>query len=346
MKQTFFALAVLAGVLLHLAPAAARGGDVNYQLLKTIPVGGGGFWDYLAVDSVARRLYVSHGTKAEVIDLDKEVVIGEITNTPGIHGIAVARKLGRAFTSNGRENKVSIVDLKTLETLSKVDTGENPDCILFEPQREEVYTFNGRSKNATVIDAVTRKVVATIPLGGKPEFAQTDGGRIFVNIEDKNEVVVIDNSKHEVVAHWPIAPGEGASGMAIDRKNHRLFLGADKLMVMLDYSSGKVLGSVPIGDGVDANSFDSDTQLAFASCRDGTVTIAHEDAPDKLTVVQTLKTARGSRTMTLDPTTHKIYLAAVDYEKGSEGQRRPAAVAGSFRILVFGPATAQASSQK
>lgn len=340
MKNNALALAVLTLALLNLTPAAARGGEVKYQLLKTIPVGGEGFWDYLSVDSAGRRLYVSHGTKAVVLDLDQEVVVGEITNTPGIHGIAVAPKLGRAFTSNGRENKASIVDLKTLATIARVDTGENPDAIFFEPLREEVYTFNGRSKNSTIIDAKTGKIVATIPLSGKPEFAQADGGRIFVNIEDKNEVAVIDTAKHEVVATWPIAPGEGASGMAIDVKNHRLFLGADKLMVMLDYTSGKVVGSVPIGDGVDANSFDPATQLAFASCRDGTVTIVHEDAPDKLTVVQTLKTARGARTMTLDPATHKIYLAAVDYEKSSEGQRRPAASAGSFRVLVFGPAEA------
>lgn len=346
MKTFSLTLAVVTATLLNFAPASARGDEVHYQLLKTIPVGGDGGWDYLSVDSAGRRLYVSHGSKAVVIDLDKEVVSGEITNTPGIHGIAVAPKLGRAFTSNGRENKVSIVDLKTLETISRVDTGENPDAIFFEPQREEVYAFNGRSKNVTVIDAKTGKVVTTIPLGGKPEFAQADGGRVFVNLEDLNEVAVIDTAKHEVVAHWPIAPGEGASGMAIDLKNHRLFLGADKLMVMLDYTSGKVVGSVPIGDGVDANSFDPATQLAFASCRDGTTTIAHEDAPDKLTVVQTLKTVRGSKTMTLDPATHKIYLAAVDYEKGSEGQRRPNAVAGSFRVLVFGPAPAEASPKK
>ena len=346
MKTKFFTIAVVITTLLTLSPSPARAAEANYQLLKTIPVGGDGGWDYLSVDSAGRRLYVSHGTKAVVIDLDKETVVGDITNTPGIHGIAVAPKLNRAFTSNGRENKVSIVDLKTLETTSRVDTGENPDAIFFEPLREEIYTFNGRSKDSTVIDAKTGKVVATIPLGGKPEFAQADGARIFVNIEDKNEVVAIDTAKHEVVAHWPIAPGEGASGMAIDAKNHRLFLGADKLMVMLDYTTGKVVGSVPIGEGVDANSFDPATQLAFASCRDGTVTIAHEDAPDKLTVVQTLKTARGSRTMTIDPTTHKIYLAAVDYEKGSEGERRPKAVAGSFKVLVFGPATTEAAPKK
>ena len=346
MKTKSLAIAVVTATLLTFAPPPVHAAEVNYQLLKTISVGGDGGWDYLSVDSAGRRLYVSHGTKAVVIDLDKETVVGEITNTPGIHGIAIAPKLNRAFTSNGRENKVSIVDLKTLETISRVDTGENPDAIFFEPLREEVYTFNGRSKDATVIDAKTSKVVATIPLGGKPEFAQADGARIFVNIEDKNEVVAIDTAKHEVVAHWPIAPGEGASGMAIDVKNHRLFLGADKLMVMLDYTTGKVVGSVPIGDGVDANSFDPTTQLAFASCRDGTVTIAHEDAPDKLTVVQTLKTARGSRTMTIDTTTHKIYLAATDYEKASEGERRPKTVAGSFKVLVFGSAPVEATPKK
>jgi DNA-binding beta-propeller fold protein YncE len=345
MKKLITLIVVLSGGMAT-TQISALASEANYQLLKTIPVGGEGGWDYLSVDSAARRLYVSHGTKAVVIDMDREAVVGEITNTPGIHGIVIAPKLDRAFTSNGRENKVSVVDLKTLETLSRIDTGENPDAILFEPQREEVYAFNGRGKSATVIDAKSGKVTATITLDGKPEFAQADGGRVFVNLEDKNEVAVIDAARHEVVARWPIAPGEGASGMAIDMKNHRLFLGADKLMVMLDYETGKVVGSVPIGDGVDANSFDPTTQLAFASCRDGTTTIAHEDSPNKLTVVQTLKTARGSRTMTLDPKTHKIYLAAVEYEKGSEGQRRPNAIAGSFRVLVFGPASKEATPGK
>jgi len=346
MKNISLTFALITAMLLSFALVSAHGDDVDYQLLKTIPVGGEGGWDYLSVDSAGRRLYLSHTSKAVVIDLDKEVVVGEIADTPGIHGVAIAPKLGRAFTTNGRENKVSIVDLKTLKTLSKVATGENPDAIYYEPLREEVYSFNGRSKDATVIDAKTGQVVVTIPLGGKPESAQSDGGRVFVNIEDKNEVAVIDTAEHEVVARWPIAPGEGASGMAIDVKHHRLFLGADKLMVMLDYASGKVVGSVPIGDGVDANSFDPATQLAFASCRDGTVTIAHEDAPDKLTVVQTLKTARGSRTMTLDPATHKIYLSAADYENGSEGQRRPNAVPGSFKVLVFGPDASEATPPK
>ena len=321
------------------AAHAVFAADVNYHLLKTIPVGGDGGWDYLSVDSSAQRLYVSHSTKVVVIDLARDAVCGEITNTPGIHGLAPCPDLGLGVTSNGRENKAGIVDLKTLQTIAKVDTGANPDGMLYEPGRKEAYLFNGRGESATVIDPKAAKVLATIPLGGKPEFAQADvqAGRVFNNIEDKSEVVAIDTKTHEVVNRWPIAPGEEASGMAFDEKNHHLFLGCgNKLMVMMDSTSGKVLASVPIGDGVDANSFDPATQLAFASCRDGTVTIARADG-DKLTVVQTLKTAPGSRTMTLDPSTHKIYLAAADFEPSAAGQRRPKAIADSFKVLVFGP---------
>jgi len=253
------------------------------------------------------------------------------------------------FASNGRENKASIVDLKTLETRMKVETGANPDAILYVPGVQEVYTFNGTGKSATVFEAKTGKVVATIPLPGKPEFAQVDlkAGRIYNNIEDTSEVVAIDVKTHEVVAKWPIAPGEEASGMAIDLANHRLFLGAsNNLMVVMDSISGKVVTTVPIGPGVDANSYDPATKLAFASCGgDGTVTIARADSPDKLTVVQKLQTARGSRTMTLDPKTHNIYLASVDYEapaapaaQPAPGQRppRPKPLPNSFRVLVYG----------
>ena len=330
----------LASTFIALTFAAAAVHAADYQLTKTIPVGGDGGWDYLSVDSAAHRLYVSHASKVVVIDTAAEKVVGEITNTPGVHGIAVAAELNRGFVSCGRENKVAIVDLKTLETLSKVETGQNPDAIMFESKQAEVYAFNGRSKDATVIDAKSGKVVTTIPLGGKPEFAQEDAaaGRVFVNLEDTSEVVAIDIAKHEVASRWSIKPGEEASGMAIDLKNHRLFLGCggSKTMVMLDYTTGKVVGSVPIADGVDANAFDPATQLAFASCGAGTATIAHEDG-DKLTVVQTLKTASGARTMTIDPATHKIYLGAADYEGApSAGQRRPKMVSGSFKILVFG----------
>jgi DNA-binding beta-propeller fold protein YncE len=330
---------ILLPLLFSFAVAVCRA-DGLYQFIKEIPVGGDGGWDYLSVDSAAQRLYVSHGTKVVVIDLAKNQVVGEITNTPGVHGLAPAPDLGLGLTSNGRENKAGIVDLKTLQTLSKVDTGQNPDGMLYEPGQREFYTFNGRSQSATVIDARSAKVVATIPLDGKPEFAQADpkAGRVYDNIEDRNEVAVIDTKSHQVVTNWPVAPGEEASGMAIDLNNHRLFLGCggSKTMVMMNSTSGKVIASVPIGQGVDANAFDPGTGFAFASCGDGTTTIAHEDTPDKLTVIQTLETQRGSRTMALDPKTHRIYLAAAKFEAPAEGQRRGKMVPDSFKILVYG----------
>jgi YVTN family beta-propeller protein len=330
---------MLLPVLFSLTVAVCRA-DGPYHFIKEIPVSGEGGWDYCSVDSAGQRLYVSHGNEVVVIDLARDQVVGVITNTPGVHGLAPAPELGRGFVSCGRENKAAIVDLKTLQILSKVDTGQNPDGMLYEPGRQEVYLFNGRGQSATVIDAKTAKVVATIPLQGKPEFAQDDSkaGRVFNNIEDKNEVAIIDTKTHTVITNWLIAPNEEPSGMAIDLKNHRLFLGCggSKTMVMLDSTSGKVITSVPIGQGVDANAFDPGTRLAFASCGDGTVTIAHEDTPDKLTVVQTLETQRGSRTMTIDPKTHKIYLAAAKFEAPAEGQRRGKMVPGSFKILVYG----------
>jgi DNA-binding beta-propeller fold protein YncE len=325
-----------------ISTSTLRSETSSYHFLKEIPVGGEGGWDYLTVDPDGRRLYVSHGTKVVVIDIDKDMVVGEISDTPGVHGLAVARELNRGFSSNGQEDRCSIVDLQTLKTLSKVETGKNPDGMLYEPGRQEVYLFNGRGESATVVDAKSGKVVATIPLQGKPEFATADpqAGRVYDNLEDKSELVAIDTTKHEVVNRWPITPGEEASGMAIDPLHKRLFLGCgNKKMVMVDCTNGKVVGEVPIGQGVDANAFDPGTQLAFASCGDGTVTIAHEDSPEKLTVVQTLNTEPRARTMALDLKTHRIYLASARFEPpSSEGgeRQRPRLVAGSFKILVYG----------
>ncbi len=343
MKNHLLLLRILFVVTAALLGWPMLGAEGPYHFVKEIQVGGEGGWDYLSVDSLGRRLYVSHGAKVVVIDLDKEQVAGEIADTPGVHGFAPAPGLGRGFSSNGRENKVSVVDLKTLKTLSKVATGENPDAILYEPEHREVFAFNGRGHSATVIAAESENLVATIPLSGKPEFAAADpkAGRVYCNLEDKNSVAVIDTKLHKVFHNWPIAPGEEASGMAIDLDHQRLFLGChNKLMVMMDSTSGKVVASVPIGQGVDANAFDAGTGLAFSSCGDGTVTIAHEDSPDKLTVVQTLKTERGARTMTLDPKTHRIYLSTAKFEEataGSEGGRqRPKMVPGTFKVLVYG----------
>jgi DNA-binding beta-propeller fold protein YncE len=329
---------VLFGILSLLTAAVCRA-DGPYHFIKEIPISGNGGWDYLSIDPAAQRLYVSHATEVVVIDLAKDRVCGEITNTPGVHGVAVASDLGLGVTSNGRENKAGVVDLKTLQTLSKVDTAQGPDGMLYDPGQREAWLFCGRAQAVTVIDVKGAKVVATVPLDGRPEFATVDpeAGRVYDNLEDKSEVAVMDTKTHQVVDRWPIAPGESASGMAIDVKNHRLFLGCHNgKMVMMDNTNGKVVATVPIGQGVDANAFDPGTQLAFASCGDGTTTVAREETPDNLTVIQTLPTQRGSRTMALDPTTHKIYLAAAQFEAPAQGERRPRMVPGTFKILVYG----------
>ena len=332
MKNTLLSVVIL------LALITVGRAKEPYYFIKEIPVAGDDGWDYLTVDSAAHRLYISHGTKMIVLDLTKDTVLGEITNTLGVHGLALAPELGRGLITCGHEDKAAIVDLKTLAILSKVDTGANPDSMLYESGQQEFYTFNGRGRSATVIDAKSAKVVSTILLDGKPEFAQADtkAGQVYDNLEDKSEVVVIDTKLHAIVHRWPIAPGEAASGMAIDTKNHRLFIGChNHLMVMMDSQSGKVLATVLIGDGVDANAFDPETQLAFAACGDGLTTIAHE-AGEQLTVVQTLKTERSARTMAIDPATHKIYLASAKFDAPAAGQRRGKIIPGTFKILVYG----------
>lgn len=279
-----------------------------------------------------------------MVDLAKSAVAGEIADMPGVHGFLAVPELNRGFSTNGKENKSSVVDLKTLKTISKVDTGENPDALVYEPGHREVYVFNHSGNSATVIDAASGRVVSTIPLGGSPEFAAVDraAGRIYCNIEDTSEVVAIDTTKHEVVARWPTAPGEEPSGIAFDAAHHRLFAGChNKMMVMLDTESGKVVATVPIGSGVDGAAFDDATQLAFASCGDGTTTIAKEEAPDKLRVVQTLKTQRGARTIALDPRTQRIYLPTAQFgpepTPGPGAPHRPAIIPNSMKLLVFGP---------
>jgi DNA-binding beta-propeller fold protein YncE len=326
------------GLLLSLASVVNGLAADEYHFTKQIPIGGEGGWDYLSVDPQARRLYVTHATRIVAVDLNDGRIAGEIADTPGVHGFAVAPPLG--FSSNGKENKVSFVDLKTLATNFKVGTGENPDAILYEHGQAEVYAFNGRGQSATVIGVKSGKVVATIPLGGKPEFAVADeaSGRVFCNIEDKSEIVAIDTKTHKISARWPLAPGEEPSGLAFDAAHHRLFAGCEnKLLVMLDSETGKVLASAPIGAGVDACAFDAGTGNVFASCGDGTVTIAKETG-DQLNVLQTLQTERGARTMALDPVTHHIYTATAKFDAEKKDERgRPRIIDGTFHLLEYGP---------
>ena len=339
MRLRLAVLVLSGGIALQNAAA----GDA-YKFLNEIPIGGEGGWDILTIDSAARRLYLSHATKVVVVDLEKNAVAGEITDTPGVHGFIPVPEMQRGFSTNGRENKSSVVDLKTLKTISKIDTGDGPDAFAYDAKHGELYIFNHKGGSATVIDAKSTKAVATIQLGGEPEFGVSDDatGKVYVNLEDKSEVAVIDAAKHEVVARWPLAPGTEPTGIALDAAHHRLFSTChNKMMEMLDTTNGKIVGSVPIGSGVDGCAFDEGTQLAFASCGDGTTTIAKEDG-DKLTLVQTLKTERSARTMAIDPKTHRIYLPSAQFEPAATpspgaSPTRPKMVPNTMKLLVYGP---------
>src|SRR5438067_1311421 len=325
--------------------SATAGGNELYRLAREIPIGGEGGWDILAIDPTAGRLYLSHAAKVVVVDLSKNTVAGEIADTPGVHAFVPVPEVQRGFSSNGKESKSSVVDLTTLKTVSKIDTGQNPDAVVYEPRHGEVYVFNHTGNSVTVINAKAATVSATIQLEGNPEFAVVDesAGRVYCNIEDKSEVAVIDANKHEVTAHWSLAPGEEPSGIALDAQHHRLFAGChNNMMVMLDTQTGKVITNVPIGRGVDGCAFDDSTQLAFASCGDGTTTIAKEEMPDKLAVVQVLKTQRGARTMALDPKTHRIYLPTAQFAPAPSpspgaSPARPSIVPDTLKLLVYGP---------
>ena len=331
---------VLVLVLAFTAPAVTRSVHAAagpYAPAGEIAIGGAGSFDYLNVDRVNNRLYVSHGTEVVIIDTVKNTVVGRLADTPGVHGIAIAPELSRAFTTNGRENMVGIFDIKTQALIGKVDSGgANPDALVYDPAHKQVWAFNHTGNSATAIDAVTGKALATVPLSGTAETGVVDAAlnRIFVNIEDKDAIDVIDGATHKVVATWPVAPGASPTGLAIDPAAHRLFVGAGPMMVMMDDTNGKVVASVPLCGGTDATWFDPGTKLAMSSCSDGHITVARVDSPSAMTVVQTLDTARGARTMALDLLTHKIYTAAQKYPAAGPGAI-PAAIPDSFHVLVY-----------
>ena len=337
--QAKWLVTVLSVSLAALAWAAAGPG---YHVAKTYTLGGEGGWDYLNADANARRLYISRGTHVIVLDVDSGKTVGDIPDTQGVHGIALAPDLGRGFTSNGREGTVTIFDTQTLKPIGeKVKVGENPDAILYDPASKRVFTFNGRSQDASAIDATSGKVLGTIKLDGKPEFAASDGqGTVFVNIEDKSELTVIDPSTLAVKAKWPLAPCTEPSGLAIDRKHRRLFAGCDnKMMAVVDADSGKVLATPAIGEGVDATAYDDETGLAFASCGEGVLTVVKQESPDKYSVAENAQTERGSRTMALDSKTHDVYTVTAKFgprpaATADNPHPRPPILPDSFVVLV------------
>lgn len=337
-------LAILAalGFALGAAPSEAA---PRYHIAHSVPLPGEEGWDYLAFQEGAHRLFVSHGTRVLVVDTDSLKVVGEIADTPGVHGIALAPDLGRGYISAGRANTIVVFDLKTLARLKEIKTtGETPDAIVYDAPSHRVFSFNGRGRNVTAVDATTDTMLGSIALDAKPEFAVSDGkGHVYVNLEDKNSLAVIDPQHLTVTSVWPLAGCQEPSGLAIDAARGYLFPACDnKVIAVVDAASGKVLGTAPIGEGVDAAGFDPATNLAFASCGEGVLTVVRADKSGRPEVVQTVKTQHGARTMALDLATHRVFLVTADFAPAPAATSehphpRGAMLPGTFRLLVLEP---------
>jgi len=333
-----FLAAVAVAVIAQQAPHNAAG---DLKVVKELKIGGEGRWDYLTIDVQTKRLYVPRSDRVMVIDAEEGKTLATIPQTSGVHGVALAGELGRAFSSNGAENTVSVFDTKSLSVICKVKVGEKPDAIIYDPASKKVFSLNGKSNDASAFDAAVGdqqiSEVTTILLGGAPEFAVADGqGHVYVNIEDKNEIVQIDSKTLKVTAHWPLDLGQEPTGLAMDCEHRLLFSGChNKLLVVMNADTGKVVASLPIGQGVDACGFDPKLGLVFASCGDGTLAVIKEETTEKFTVIQNVQTRKGARTMALDPVTHRIYLATAEFGPAPADQPRKAPMlADSFTILV------------
>ena len=304
------------------------------KLVNTFHIPSAGGWDYIAVNG--DRLYVSHGTQVNILDKTTGDSVGVIPNTMGVHGIAFDEGNGKGYTSNGRLNNVTVFDLKSGAVLGQIAAGTNPDAIMYEPFTRTIITCNGRSNDLSIIDVAKQQVIATIPVGGKLETAVSDNvGKLYVNIEDKNEIAVVDLRSNAVVNHWTLAPGEGPSGLAIDRETGRLFSTCDKSLVVMDATNGKVVARVPIGDGTDGVVFDKATKMIYPSNGEGTITAIREAGPDKYDVSATVPTRRGARTITIDEATHTLYLPTAEFEANTPKGQRPKMIPGTFQVLVM-----------
>ena len=312
----------------------------NFHVLKTFHIQSAGGWDYLTVGPGNDRLYVSHGTQVNILDKTSGDSIGVIENTTGVHGIAFDKEHNKGFTSNGRLNNVTVFDLKTNAVLVQIPTGANPDAIMYEPYSKKIITCNGRSKNLSIIDPVENKLLDSINVGGKPETAVSNGnGTIYVNIEDKNEIVVVNMKTMKVDAHWPLSPAEEPTGLAFDKATNRLFAGCgNKFLAILDASTGKMVGTFPIGDGCDGAGFDPATKNIFTSNGEGTLSVYHEKSANEFEKIATITTKRGARTIAVDEQTHLIYLPTADFENPDPNtpNARPRMIPGTFQVLVIG----------
>jgi YVTN family beta-propeller protein len=316
---------------LTLQTAHAQGAS-GFHVTKTFTIGSPGGWDYIAVGP-DQKIYVSHSSDVVILDAKTGDSVGVIPNTTGVHGIAFAPALGKGFTSNGRLNTVTVFDIKTAAVLQQVSTGQNPDAIMYEPDSRKIITCNGRSHDLSVIDPGTGQVTATITLDGKPETAVSDGaGKIYVNIEDKNKITVVDIRSNSVITSWPLK-AEGPTGLAIDTKTGRLFAGCDKQLVVMDAASGAIVAQLPIGNGCDGVGFDPKLRLVFASCGEGTLAVIKEASPSSFKVIDNVVTKRSARTIAVDTRTHEVYLPAADTQPGAPGER-PRILPGTFGVLV------------
>jgi len=310
-------------------------GAQTYAVSRTFRIGSPGGWDYIAVGPNG-KLYVSHGAQVNILDAKTGDSVGVIPNTTGVHGIAFVESLGKGYTSNGRLNNVTVFDLKTAAVLGQIATGQNPDAIMYDPFSKTIITCNGRSHDLTVIDPAKGAVTATIALDGKPETAVSDNaGRIYVNIEDKNKITVVDIRENKVVTSWPLG-AEGPTGLEIDRKTKRLFAGCDKQLVVMDATGGNVVTKLPIGDGCDGVGFDESKGLIFASCGEGKLTVIKENSATAYSVAENVPTKRSARTIAVDGHTHTVYLPFADTEPGAAGER-PKVIPGTFGVLVVSP---------
>jgi len=325
LTKSFLAVVALAAGLPFASQAATSGAPIHYAVQQRWDLGPATHWDYLAIDSQRNRLYVTRGDHVQVLDVATGKPAGEIPKTDGVHGVAFAQDLKLGFTSNGRANSVTVFDLDTLQVKGEWKVaGANPDAILYDPATRKLYTFNGKSADVSVFDAATGKAVATIPVGGKPEFAATDGKHVYVNIEDKGEIVAIDAASDRVLAHWPLADCEEPSGLALDTAHARLFsVCGNRTMMVTDSASGKVVAKVAIGDHPDAAYYDAGTATVFSSNGAGTLSVVHQIDANRYAQPVEVPTLKGARTMTFDPASRRAFL--------------PTVVDKQFTMLVVGP---------